>query len=132
MLRKLAGETCPNFRPFYHAAYDQRQGHWHSELGNLCMNVLNRMNLYPEEIVRYYKDPSNVVRDNFGFIEGFKGQPDSPEFMKLVEKYKQKVIKYRIEAASPAAVKAPVMPEIIEDDFAEAHYAGYTPYVPPE
>ena len=117
MLRKLAGETCPNFRPFYSAPFDQMQGCWDSELGNLCAKVGLGMTLMPDEIVRYYTKPDYVVRDKFGSIEGFKGLPDSPEFMKLLERYRQKIIAYRNGKAAAAPMELP-----LEDEFAEADY----------
>ena len=117
MLRKLAGETCPNFRPFYSAPFDQMQGCWDAELGNLCAKVGLGMTLMPEDIVPYYTRPEYVVRDKFGSIEGFKGLPDSPEFMKLVEKYRQKIIAYRNGKAAAAPMELPH-----EDEFAEADY----------
>ena len=120
MLRKLAGETCPNFRPFYSAPFDQMQGCWDSELGNLCAKVGLGMTLMPDEIVRYYTKPDYVVRDKFGSIEGFKGLPDSPEFMKLLERYRQKIIAYRNGKAAPSARQERELPH--EDEFAEADY----------
>ena len=96
------------------------QGCWDSELGNLCAKVGLGMTLMPDEIVRYYTKPDYVVRDKFGSIEGFKGLPDSPEFMKLLEKYRQKIVAYRNGKAAPSARQERELPH--EDEFAEADY----------
>jgi hypothetical protein len=121
MLRKLAAETCPNYKRFYPAAYDRMQGLWPVELGDLCAKVLNKQTLMPEQIVRYYKDPGkSVVRDKFGFITGFKGLPDSDEFNALREKYRQSVIDARNKRAAPSARQERELPH--EDEFAEADY----------
>jgi hypothetical protein len=122
MLRKIAAVTCPNYKRFYPASYDRMQGHWPVELGDLCAQVLKKMTLMPEQIVRYYKDPGkSVVRDKFGFITGFKGLPDSDEFNALRDKYRQSVIDARNKAAAPsAALQERELPH--EDEFAEADY----------
>ena len=140
-LRRIADETCPNYRRFYAAPYDRRQGYWPVELGDLCAKVGLGMTLMPDEIVRYYKDPDkNVVRDKFGFIEGFRGLPDSDEFKELEARYKESVVRRR-EAEQAKFIKKtdaywpkyengvrlpwkePEGPELPhEDEFAEADY----------
>ena len=156
MLKKLAGETCPNFRPRYEVSDDK----WHSDLEVVVMRVLPRhYDRDPESLVPYYTNPRHVVRDKYGTVIAFLGLPDSLEFKAAVEtrieKYKNirrgdrakklerkqkmealfygEVVPERPATPPPAtAPDAPVVPEIIEDDFADAHYAGYVPYTPPE
>lgn len=158
LLRKLAAENCPNFRPRYHV---DEEYHWHQDLEITVTRVLPKLDRGdPENLVPYYANPKrDVVRDKFGTIIAFMGLPDSPEFKALEDahvgkitglrrkdrekraKTKEKmhalfygeVVREQPVTPVPApATDAPVVPEIIEDDFADAHYAGYAPYTPPE
>ena len=82
MLRKLAGETCPNFRPRYEVSDDK----WHSDLEVVVMRVLPRhYDRDPESLVPYYTNPRHVVRDKYGTVIAFLGLPDSHEFKVAVE-----------------------------------------------
>lgn len=153
MLRKLAGETCPNFRPLYHA---QRDGKWHMDLDAAVLRSRLRIGSDPEDLAKYYTNPKHVVRDKFGDITGFLGMPDAPAFKKALKQYEGRIVSYRREertqrkvnlAKSLAAFDPPSkkyeetedmeedtkeespMPEIIEDDFSAADYEGYVPPV---
>ena len=159
LLRKIAAENCPNFRPRY---YVDEEYHWHSDLEITVTRVLPKLDRGdPENLVPYYANPKrDVVRDKFGTIIAFMGLPDSPEFKALQDAHVNRIAGLRrkdrekraktkekmhalfygeVVPERPATTPAPatdaplpIVPEIIEDDFADADYAGYVPYTPPE
>ena len=141
MLKKLSGETCPNFRPRYWVSEEK----WHSDLEVVVMRVLPRhYDRDPESLVPYYTNPRHVVRDKFGTVIAFMGLPDSTEFKAAQEanisritgkrrEDRQKRIKTKEQmhalfygevvperAATPSALRERELPH--EDEFAEADY----------